>query len=251
MQTNIDEIAPDLFRISAYIPKADLQFNQFLVRDDEPLLFHTGLRGMFPRVRDAVATIINPSDIRWISFSHFEGDECGSLNEWLKLAPRAKPFCGIIGSMINIDDFSDRRSHVLPEGEVLSTGRYRFRFLETPHVPHGWDAGLLLEEKERTLFCSDLFMQQGDIEAAVVSDDILPQTRSTILNYEGGPLAHGLPFTPHTLPTLRRLAELQPRLLAVMHGSSYLGDGREALHGLADLHREVLGNGREWEVGGQ
>ncbi len=142
----IDEIAPDIFRLSTYLAEADLQFNQFLVRDEEPLLFHTGLRTLFPQVRKAVKKILEPSSLRWISFSHYEADECGSLNEWLALAPRAQPLCGFIAAKVSINDIADRRAQVPEAGHPLVTGRYRFRYLETPQVPHGWDAGLLFEE---------------------------------------------------------------------------------------------------------
>ncbi len=162
MKPHIDEIAPNLYRISTYISTYDLQFNQFLVNDDEPLLYHTGMRKMFPLVRDAVAKVVQPSRIRWIGFSHFEADECGSLNEWLELAPHAESVCGIIGATVNINDFAHRRGRVLADNEVLTTGRCRFRFLETPQVPHAWDASLLLEETASILFCSDLFLQNGD-----------------------------------------------------------------------------------------
>ena len=165
MTARIDEIATDLYRISLYVPDFDLQFNHFLVRDDEPLLFHTGMRGMFPAVREAVATLIDPAELRWISWSHFEVDECGALNEWLAVAPNATPVCGETGAMINIGDFSNRPPRGLKPDEVLETGRHRFRFVPTPHLPHGWDAGVLFEETERVLLCSDLMHQLGDVEA--------------------------------------------------------------------------------------
>lgn len=244
MKTHVDEIAPDLFRISTYIPAAALQFNQFLVRDDEPLLFHTGMRGMFSLVRKAVEKLLDPALIRWVGFSHFEADECGSLNEWLALAPRAQPVCGIVGATVNINDFADRRARVLADGEVLDTGRRRFRHLDTPQIPHGWDAGLLFEETEKTLFCSDLFLQSGSVEP-VTRDDILGRARQTLLDYEAGPLSGSFPFTPQTEGILRRLAGLEPKLLAVMHGSSYVGDGGGALRELAEVLEEVLGRDRK------
>lgn len=241
MKTVIDEIAPDLFRLSTYIRQADLQFNQFLLRDEEPLLFHTGLRTLFPLVREAAARLIDLAALRWISFSHFEADECGSLNEWLTVAPKALPLCGTIGATVNINDAADRRAHVLADGEVLETGRCRCRFLETPQVPHGWDAGLLFEETEGTLFCSDLFLQSGNVEATVGEDGLLGRCRQAFRAYEAGPLHYGFPLTARTLPTLARLAELEPRRLAVMHGSCYAGDGRAALRELAGLMQDELG----------
>src|SRR5436309_1680590 len=159
----ITEIAPDIFRINTFIPQANLGFSQFLVRDEEPLLFHTGLRSIFPAVREAISELIDPSKVRWIGFSHFEADECGSLNEWLNTAPNAIPICSLVGKVVSVDDFiGSDRTRPMSDGEILETGRYRFRFLQTPHVPHCWEAGLLFEEKTSTLFCSDLFHQNGD-----------------------------------------------------------------------------------------
>ncbi|MGE4542575.1 MAG: hypothetical protein AB7D06_00570 [Pedobacter sp.] len=239
MHTQVDEIAPGLFRISTYIAKFDLQFNQFLVMDDEPLLFHTGMKGMFDLVRQAVEKILNPATLRWIGFSHFEADECGSLNSWLAIAPQAKPICGIIGATININDFTDHRAHVLAEGEVLATGRNRFRFLETPQVPHGWDAGLLFEETGKTLFCSDLFLQNGNVEPST-EKDILGRARESLLGFESSPLANSTPYTTKTEKILHRLADLEPQRLAAMHGSTFVGDGGEALRNLAIMMNEVL-----------
>jgi len=239
MNTRVDEIAPDLFRISTYINKFDLQFNQFLVKDEEPLLFHTGMKGMFEPVRQAVGTIIDPATLRWIGFSHFEADECGSLPEWLTVAPQAKPVCGTIGATININDFTDHRTHVLTGEDILDTGRYRFRLLETPQVPHGWDAGMLFEETGRTLFCSDLFIHNGQVEP-VTEQDILERARQCLLGFEKSPLAGSTPYTAHTGTTLQRLAELQPQRLATMHGSSFVGDGDKALRDLAVMMKDVL-----------
>lgn len=239
METRIDEIAPDLYRLSTYIARINLQFNQFLVRDDEPLLYHTGLRGIFPQVRDAVATVMDPARIRWIGFSHFEADECGSLNEWLALAPHAKPVCGKIGALVNINDFTGGRAHVMSTGEVLATGRHRFRFLETPQVPHAWDASLLFEESGATLFCSDLFLQKGDL-CALTEEDVVETARQTLLAYEAGPLHHAYPYPAWTDDTLQMLADLKPMLLAIMHGSSYRGDGAGALRQLAAMYAATL-----------
>lgn len=240
METRIDEIAPDLYRLSTYIARINLEFNQFLVTDDEPFLYHTGLRGMFPQVREAVATLLDPSRIRWIGFSHFEADECGSLNEWLALAPHAKPVCGKIGALVNINDFTGRKSHVMSTGEILATGRHRFRFLETPQVPHAWDASLLFEENGATLFCSDLFLQKGE-HGALTEEDVVETARQTLLAYEAGPLAHAYPYPTWTDDTLQMLAGLRPKLLAIMHGSSYRGDGAWALRELAAMYAATLG----------
>ncbi|HXV21188.1 MAG TPA: hypothetical protein VD811_09425 [Desulfuromonadales bacterium] len=240
MSVKIDEIAPDLFRISLYVPQANLQFNQFLVRDAQPLLYHTGLRRMFPMVRDAVARLIDPITLRWIGFSHFEADECGSLNEWLATAPQAVPVCGQVGGMINIDDWADRKAHILAKNEILQTGRYRFRFLPTPHVPHGWDASLLFEETGGSLLCSDLFLQNGHVEP-LTHESVICRVRQTLLDFEAGPLAHSVPYTPLTDATLRTLAALKPQRLAAMHGSTFVGDGERALLDLAEMLKEVLG----------
>jgi len=247
MKTRIDEIAPDLYRLSTYIARNNLQFNQFLVTDDEPLLYHTGLRGIFPQVRDAVATVMDPASIRWIGFSHFEADECGSLNEWLALAPQAKPVCGKIGALVNINDYIGGRAHVMSTGEVLATGRHRFQFLETPQVPHAWDASLLFEECGATLFCSDLFLQKGEL-AALTEEDVVESTRQSLLSYETGPLHHAFPYVSWTDTTLQMLAGLRPKLLAIMHGSSYRGDGARALRQLAAMYASILGEAvKEWE----
>ncbi len=244
MQTRIDEIAPDLYRLSTYIAKIDLQFSQFLVNDDEPLLYHTGMRGMFPEVRAAVAQVVDPSCIRWICVSHFEADECGSLIEWLAVAPHAKPLCGTIAALVNINDYIGGRAQVLTDGEVLATGRHRFRFLETPQVPHAWDASLLFEETGKTLFCSDLFLQQGDLPS-VTEEDVVEPARKALLAYEAGPLHHAYPYAPFTDGTLQMLAGLKPALLAIMHGSSFRGDGERTLRDLAAMYAATLGGARQ------
>jgi flavorubredoxin len=239
MKTRIDEIAPNLYRISTYISKYDLQFNQFLVLDDEPLLYHTGMRKMFPMVRDAVAKVVQPSTIRWIGFSHFEADECGSLNEWLALALHAEPVCGMIGAIVNINDFAERRCRVLAGNEILATGGRRFRFLETPQVPHAWDAGLLLEETGSILLCSDLFLQNGDT-VPLTEKDLIEPARQALLAYEAGPLRHMMLYTRLTQDTLQSLAGLKPKMLAVMHGSSFIGNGERALLDLSTMYSGIL-----------
>jgi flavorubredoxin len=236
----VTEIAPDLFRISTYIPEIDLQFNQFLMKDDEPLLFHTGTKAMFPLVKDAVASIIDPSRIRWIGFSHFEADECGSLNEWLQTAPAAEPICSMVGAMVSVNDFALRPARGMTDGEVISTGKSRFRFLQTPHVPHCWEAGLLFEETNGTLLCSDLFHQSGNVEPLTESD-VIGRARKTLVDYQASPLANYMPYTKHTDGILQGLAELKPRTIATMHGSAYAGNGERAMRDLAVVMREVLG----------
>jgi len=238
--TTVNEIAPDFYRISTYIPEAELQFNQFLIDDDEPVLFHTGMKVLFPLVREAVATVIDPSTIRWISFSHFEADECGSLNEWLQIAPNAKAACSVVGAMVSINDFALRPAREMNDGEVLNTGKYRFRYLSTPHVPHCWEAGLLFEETQGTLLSSDLFHQCGDVEVSTESD-VIDRARKTLVDYQAGPLANYMPYTKHTDGVMQRLAELKPQTIAPMHGSTYVGDGEKALKDLAVVLRDVLG----------
>jgi len=157
MESTVTEIAPEIFRISTYHPEFGIQFNQFLVKDDEPFLMHTGLKKMFSTTFDAVASVFDPSKLRWIGFSHFESDECGALNEWLKIAPQAQAVCSIVGALVMVDDFAERPARSLTDGEVLHIGRHHLQFLSTPHVPHCWDAGLFFEEVDRTLLCSDLF----------------------------------------------------------------------------------------------
>jgi flavorubredoxin len=240
--TTTTEIAPDVYRISTYVPAANLQFNQFLVKDEEPLLYHTGMRGLFPEVREAVRRILDPKLIRWIGFSHFEVDECGALNDWLELAPAAQALCSRVGAGVNINDFAKRPPRGLETDEVFSTGRYRFRFRATPHLPHGWDAGALFEETQSTLFCSDLFHQNGEVEAFTESD-IVDRARQALVEYQGGILMDYVPFTWRTEPLLEELASLKPRTLAAMHGSAFIGDGARALRDLGSVMREVYGDG--------
>jgi len=239
----VTEIAPDHYGISIYVPEFNLRFNHFLVKDEEPLLFHTGMRHMFPIVREAVARVINPSTIRWISFSHFEADECGALNEWLALAPHATPVCGLVGALVSVNDFSSRQARVLAHDELLKTGRYRLRFRQTPHVPHNWEAGLLFEEVTRTLLCSDLFTHEGDVEP-VTESDIVDRARRELIKSQQGPFANAYPYTPLTEPILQGLADLQPARLALMHGSAFVGDGERALRNLATVMQEILGRHR-------
>jgi flavorubredoxin len=237
----IDEIAPDLYRISIYVPDFDLQFNHFLVRDDEPLLFHTGMRRMFPEMHEAVATLMDPGSLKWISWSHFEVDECGALNEWLSIAPHAQPVCSEVGAMVNLADFSNRPARGLAPSEVLETGRHRYRYVPTPHLPHGWDAGVLFEERDRILLCSDLFHQLGNPEPTT-GGDVVGRFGHAIATYQAHPvLMDYMPFTHQTRRRLEELASLGPRLLAAMHGSAYVGDGAAALRGAADVMEKLLG----------
>lgn len=239
----IDEIAPDTYRISTYVPEINLQFNQFLVADEEPLLYHTGMRWLFPRVLDEVSRVVEPSRLRWVGFSHFESDECGSLNDWLTVAPQAEPVCSLVGALVSVNDFALRPARALADGEVLETGRRRFRFLQTPHVPHCWEAGLMYEETEATLLCSDLLTHDGDVEPLTESD-VVGRFREGLVAGQQGPFAHAYPYTPQTDETLSRLAALRPKTLALMHGSSFVGEGGQALLDMSVVLREVLaGNG--------
>lgn len=236
----IDEIAPDVYRISIYVPEFDLQFNHFLVKDDEPLLFHTGYKAMFPQLRDAVSTIIKPSEIRWIGFSHFESDECGSLNHWLDVAPSAQAACSVVGALVSVNDFAIRPAKGMADGEMLATGKYRFRFCSTAHLPHGWDAGVMYEETNRTLFCSDLFFHTGEVEPLTQSD-IIERAQQALIDMQKTPFAYSMPYTTQTKKILQGLAELKPKTLATMHGSSFTGSCEHALLDLASVIKETLG----------
>ena len=240
MQSTVTEIAPEIYRISTFHPEFGIQFNQFLVKDEEPFLMHTGMRKMFPLTLEAVSTLMDPANLHWIGFSHFESDECGALNDWLKVSPRAQPVCSLVGAVVMVDDFADRPARPLNDGEALEIGLRRLRFLSTPHVPHCWDAGLFFEETNRTLLCSDLFFQPGDPQP-VTESEVLGSAKEAMLANLTGPMAKDMPYTPYTDATLHRLAALEPTTLAIMHGSSFRGDGRKALADLANLVKEILG----------
>jgi flavorubredoxin len=236
----INEIAPDVYRISVFVPDIHLQFNHFLIKDDEPLLYHTGLRKMFPLLHEAVKTLIDPRLLRWIGFSHFEVDECGAINEWLQVAPNAQAVCSEVGALVNMADFAIRPARAMKSGEVLQTGIRRYRFIQTPHLPHGWDAGVMFEETDKTLLCSDLLHQNGDL-VALTDKDILETHRSSILTYEAGPLMDYTPYNHKTKKMLYELAALQPKTLATMHGSSFFGDCSKVLMDLDEVMKQVWG----------
>jgi len=240
MKSTVTEIAPDVFRISTFHPDYGIQFNQFLIRDDEPFIMHTGFRKMFPVTLEAVASVIPPEKLRWIGFSHFESDECGALNEWFKVAPYAEAACSVVGAMVMVNDFADKPPRALSDGEVMEIGGHRLRFLATPHVPHCWDAGLFFEETDRTLLCSDLFFHPGDPEPLTESE-IVGRARAAMVEGLSSPLAKDMPYTPYTDSTMGRLAALEPKTLALMHGSSFRGDGRAAILDLATVIKEMLG----------
>lgn len=230
METRINEIADGVYRLSTFIPQVPptgLAFNQFLILGDEPLLFHTGMRGLFPLVRDAVAKLMPVEKLRWISFGHYEADECGSMNEWQAIAPHAQIAHGMTGCMVSLNDMSDRAPRILEHNEIIDLGAKRARYLDTPHVPHGWEAGLIFEETTRTLLCGDLFTQYGECDALTGSDIVGAAIA-------GEDIAGFSALNPAMGATLRKLAELKPRTLALMHGPSFQGDGASALLALAD-----------------
>ncbi len=240
MASRVTEIAENIYQISTFVEGAQFRFNQYLVLDEQPLLYHTGTNSLFPEVRAAVATLMDPSQIRWIGFSHFEADECGALAAWQNLALEATAVCGFTSKVVSVDDAAALRpAQALADGETFSTGKNRFRFLRTPHVPHAWDAGHFFEETQGILFCSDLFHQDGDLDP-LTNADVVGLSRQTLLAYQRGPMSGYFPYTNHTQETLERLAGLQPGLLAVMHGSAFVGDGAQALHDLGVVMKEVL-----------
>jgi flavorubredoxin len=231
MTTTLDEIAPGIFRISTFVPEiappAGFAFNQYLVLGDEPLLFHTGPRAMFPLVGEAVARLIPLARLRWISFGHIEADECGAMNLWLAAAPNAELAHGQIGCDVSLNDLADRPPRMLADGETIDLGGRRVRHIDTPHTPHGWDSGLLYEETTGTLLCGDLFTQTGRTGATTQSDIVGPAIAAEDLF--GFSSLH-----PAMGSTIRALAALAPNTLALMHGPAFIGDGAAALHALAD-----------------
>jgi flavorubredoxin len=229
--TNVHEIAAGIYRINTpvEIPGAGhFNFNQYLIDDEAPLLFHTGPRRMFPLVREAVGRLIPVARLRYVGFSHFEADECGALNEWLAAAPQAEPVCGRIAAMVSVNDVADRPARALADGEVLALGRHTIRWYDTPHTPHGWDCGLMMETSTRTFLCGDLFTQGGAGETPLTESDILGPSEAfrAPMDY----YAHA----PDTAKILERLARERPATLAVMHGSAFRGDGAALLRALAE-----------------
>jgi flavorubredoxin len=237
MSTTVDEIADGIYRLSTWIPDvappAGFTFNQFLVDAEEPLLFHTGPRAMFPLVSEAVASIVAVERLRWITFGHVESDECGSMNEWLAAAPASQVASSMIGCMVQLNDLADRPPRALAGGEVVDLGGKRVRHIDTPHVPHGWEAGVLYEETTGTLLCGDLFTHLGN-GPALTADDIVEPAMAAEEIFRASSLA------PGTASTIRSLGDLAPTTLALMHGSSYNGDCAKALYGLADAYEALL-----------
>jgi flavorubredoxin len=194
---------------------------------------------MFPALREAVAKLIDPAQIRHIAWSHFESDECGALNDWLQIAPQAQPVCTLVGKIVNVDDFSIRPALGMTADDVLNTGKYRYRFYQSPHIPHGWDAGVLFEETRKTLLCSDLFHHFGNVEAVTTSDLIEP-THQAMKKMQQGPLSGYMPYTRQTETVLHSLADLKPQTLAIMHGSSFTGQADRLLRDLAGVIKETF-----------
>jgi flavorubredoxin len=227
--TNVQEIADGIYRINTPldIPGGAFSFNQYLIEDNDPLLFHTGPRRMFPLVREAVSRVLPAERLRWIAFSHFEADECGSLNEWLAIAPQAQPLCSATAALVSVADVADREPRGLADGETFSTGRRTLRWFDTPHLPHGWETGYLADESTSTLFCGDLFTQPGRGETALISSDIVGPSEA---------FRHGMDYYSHSKHAGRHFAKLaafEPRTLACMHGSAWQGDGAALLRELA------------------
>lgn len=228
--TNLVEIAPGIYRINTPVdipggPR--FSFNQYLIDDAEPLIFHTGPRRMFALIAEAIGKLLPVEKIRYVAFSHVEADECGALNDFLAAAPHAVPVCGQVAAMVSVNDLADRPARALADGEMLRTGSHALRWLDAPHVPHGWDCGFMIEMQTRTLLCGDLFTQGGDGATPATESDILGPSEAfrAPMDY----YAHA----PHTATVLERLARQQPQVLACMHGSAWRGDGAALLRALA------------------
>jgi len=230
--TNVHEVAEGIYRINTPVRMeggpGGFSFNQYLVVDEAPLLFHTGPRKMFPLVREAVASVVPVDRLRYIACSHVEADECGSLNDWLAVAPTAAPLCGAVAVLVSLNDLADRPARALADGELLALGRHAVRWLDTPHLPHAWECGVLMEEHTRTLLCGDLFTQGGADLPALTEADILGPSEA---------FRHAMDYfshTKHARALLERLAATRPTTLACMHGSAWRGDGATLLRALAE-----------------
>jgi flavorubredoxin len=227
--TNLHEIAPGIYRINTPvdIPGSKFNFNQYLIADDEPLVFHTGMRGMFPLVSEAIAKVLPLDRLRYIAFAHVEADEMGGLNQFLAAAPQAVPVCSQVAAMVSVNDLADRPARALADGEVLSLGKHSLRWIDAPHVPHGWENGFMMEVSTRTLLCGDLFTQGGSGEQALTESDVLGPSEAFRAQMDY--YAHA----PQTAAVLERLAGEKPQVLACMHGSAWKGDGAKLLRALA------------------
>ncbi|CAH1074595.1 MBL fold metallo-hydrolase [Candidatus Nitrotoga sp. 1052] len=231
--TNIYEVADGIYRINTPVVieggLGGFSFNQFLIVDDAPLLFHTGPRKIFPLVREAVASVLPVERLRYIGLSHVEADECGSLNDWLTVAPQSSPLCGKVAALVSIDDMADRPARALADGETLTLGKHTMRWFDTPHLPHAWECGFMMEEQTRTLLCGDLFTQGGAEHPAITESDILGPSEAfrQVMDYYS--------HTQNARVMLERLASAEPTTLACMHGSTWKGDGAKLLRALADV----------------
>jgi len=232
-ETSIDEIADGIYRISTPVPPNDelplgFSFNQYLIHDQEPLLYHTGLRQLFPVTRAAIERVMPIDKLRYIAFSHFEADECGALNEFLAVAPKAEPLCGDVAAMVSVGDVADRPPRAMADGESVNLGQHRVTWIATPHLPHAWECGHMFEQTTRTLFCGDLFTQPGDVHPPVTEQDILESSEA---------MRGAMDYYSHTKDSaalIDKLAEFEPVMLACMHGSAWRGDGASLLRALGD-----------------
>lgn len=239
MSTRVDEIADGIFRISTGVPipaiPGGFTFNQILIRDAAPLLFHTGPRGLFEATWTAIERVLPVASLRYLGYSHVEADECGAMNDFLALAPAAVPLCSRVSALVSMGDLADRPPRALADGEELDLGRHRIQWLDTPHVPHGWDAGLIWVSTARTLLCGDLFTQPGADLPPITEGDILGPSEA---------MRAGMDYfacRDKARTTLARLAALQPQTLATMHGSAFRGDGAALLQALSAALAEPEG----------
>lgn len=229
--TSIDEIEDGIFRINTpiEIPGAGgFSFNQYLIVDDAPLLFHSGPRRLFPTVSEAIARVMPVERLRYVGFAHFEADECGALNSFLAAAPQAEPVCSRIAAMVSVNDYADRPAHALADGEALNLGKHRLRWLDAPHLPHGWENGYMIEELTGTLLCGDLFTQPGSKSPAITESDVLGPSEA---------FRQAMDYYAHARDSaalFAKLAATRPRTLACMHGSAWRGDGAALIAALAD-----------------
>ena len=228
--TNVHEVADGIYRINTPVPLPgghQFSFNQYLIVDDAPMVFHSGMRGLFPLVSEAMRAVMPIERLRYAALSHFEADECGALNSFLAAAPQAVPVCSQVAAMVSINDFADRAPRALADGEDLTLGRRTMRWFDTPHMPHSWECGLMMDVTTRTFFCGDLFTQGGAGDVALTESDILGPSEAfrKPMDY----FAHA----PQTASILERLANERPTTLACMHGSAWRGDGARMLRALS------------------
>jgi len=228
METRVTEVADGVHQLTTHIAEIDFGFNQYLITGEEPMIFHTGMRGLFPLVSEAVARVVPIDTLRWVSFGHVEADECGAMNEFLAAAPHATVVQGATGCMVSIGDLADRAPRALANDEVLDIGGHRIRWIDTPHVPHGWEAGVIFDETTGTLFCGDLFARWSAYEATTTEDVLAPALALDATDDFGS-----WSLRPNSGDVVRHLADLDATTLAPMHGSAYTGDCRTPLRGLA------------------